>query len=190
MDTRVESLPCVGVVLAGGLSSRMGRDKAMLFWHGRPLIEHQLGVLRAAGAVETYVSGDRQAYHGIPDARADVGPLGGLDGIAQVITSDTPWLVVPVDMPLLTAALLQRLRSERPLARSLTFADHVLPMRLHLDAFARAELRRLLQLDDPRQRSLRALHKALHGETLALDADEATQLTDCNTPTQWSEVAG
>ncbi|MGO4700616.1 molybdenum cofactor guanylyltransferase [Dyella sp. 2RAB6] len=190
MVTRTEPCPCIGVVLAGGLSSRMGRDKALLPWRGRPLIEHQLEVLREAGVDEVRVSGLRPDYAGIVDAAPLAGPLGGLASIAQAQAGEADLLVIPIDMPLLQPALLQRLRSERPQARSVSFAAHVLPLRLRLDEHSRMALSELMSRDDPRQRSLRALQAAVGHEELAVAAAEAAQLADCNTQTQWNEVAG
>jgi molybdopterin-guanine dinucleotide biosynthesis protein A len=190
MDTITEILPCIGVVLAGGLSSRMGRDKALLPWQGRPLIERQLATLKQADVTETRVAGDRPDYGGIADAWPHAGPLGGLDGIARAIAGNIDLLVIPVDMPLLQPPLLRRLRCEHPGARSLSFVDHVLPLRLRLDNASRAMLQNLMQQDDPRQRSLRALQVALNHQALPLDASERAQLADCNTATQWNEVTG
>lgn len=190
MAIRTEPRRCLGVVLAGGLSSRMGRDKALLPWHGRPLLEHQLDVLREAGVDEVRVSGLRPDYQGIADATPQAGPLGGLDGIARAEPGEVDLLVIPVDMPLLQASLLRRLRSELPQARSVSFATHVLPLRLRLDERSRQALFELMSLDDPHRRSLRALQAAIGHEALALDAAEAAQLADCNTATQWNEVAG
>jgi len=190
MDTITEPRPCIGVVLAGGLSSRMGRDKALLPWRGRPLIEHQLDVLREAGVDEVRVSGHRPDYHGIVDAIPQLGPLGGLAGLAESLTGDVDLLVIPVDMPLLQANLLRRLRAERPQARSLRFVDHVLPLRLRLDGHARTALLALLRHDDPRQRSLRALQLAMGNEEIPLGNAESAQLADCNTEAIWNEVTG
>ena len=189
MDTATEPVRCVGVVLAGGLSSRMGRDKALLSWQGRPLIERQLDVLREAGVDDVCVSGDRAAYGGIVDALPVAGPLGGLAGVARAYADDVDLLVIPVDMPLLRAGLLQRLRTERPQARSLSCAGHVLPLRLRLDARSRAAIDELLRQDDPRRRSLRALQAAVGHHEMALAPAEASQLADCNTQAQWNEVA-
>ena len=190
MDTRTEPLPCIGVVLAGGLSSRMGSDKAMLSWRGRPLIERQLEVLREVGVDEVRVSGARPDYAGIADPVAQAGPLGGLAGVAQALADEVDLLVIPVDMPLLQAGLLRRLRDEQPRARSLSFVAHVLPLRLRLDERSRQALAELMSRDDPRQRSLRALQAAVGHQELALAATEAPQLADCNTATEWNEVAG
>lgn len=190
MGTTTERVRCVGVVLAGGLSSRMGRDKALLPWHGQPLIERQLAVLRDAGVDEVCVSGARAAYGGIPDAMPVAGPLGGLAGVARTLADGVDLLAIPVDMPLLRVDLLQRLRMERPHARSLACIGHVLPWRLRLDASSRAALDGLLRQDDPRQRSLRALQSAVGHEEIPLTPAEAAQLADCNTQAQWNEVAG
>ncbi|NKJ22397.1 molybdenum cofactor guanylyltransferase [Dyella sp. SG609] len=190
MGTPTEPPRCLGVVLAGGLSSRMGRDKALLSWRGRPLIEHQLEVLREAGVDEARVSGMRPDYQGVADATPQAGPLGGLAGIAQAVIGDADLLVIPVDMPLLQANLLQRLRSEQPQASSVSFAGHVLPLRLRLNTRSREALAELMSRGDPRRRSLRALQSALGHVELALGAGEAAQLADCNTETQWNEVAG
>jgi molybdenum cofactor guanylyltransferase len=184
----IERLPCIGVVLAGGQSTRMGRDKALLEWHGRPLLERQLEALRSSGVDELRVSGERPGYHGIVDTQPGLGPLGGLAGIADVLSEDADLLVIPVDMPLLGAALLRRLRLEHPLARCVRCIDHVLPMRLRLDAQSRALLATLLGEPESRQRSLRALQQALGCDEIALDADETAQLADCNTEASWNEV--
>ncbi len=189
MATVTEQRPCIGVLLAGGQSSRMGRDKALLDWHGRPLIEHQLDTLRAAGVDELRVSGPRPDYHGVADLTPQLGPVSGLASVAAGVAGEAELLVIPVDMPRLSGALLRRLCEESPEARSLCFAGHVLPWRLRLDAASRASLQALAQAAEPRARSLRALQAALDGEELALSHEEAAQLVDCNTPERWNEVA-
>lgn len=176
----------IGIVLAGGRSTRMGRgrDKALLPWQGRPLIERQIAVLRAAGADPVHVSGNRPAYDGIPDAIPGAGPLSGLASVAA-ICPDAELLVIPVDMPRLSAALLRRLRGDARRAGCLRFAEHVLPMRLRWDGRCRAILDALMQPADPRLRSLRALQQRIGVDELELSADDAMELIDCNTEDVW-----
>jgi len=188
MPTGTDAPPCIGVVLAGGRSRRMGRDKALLDWRGRPLIEHQLATLTAAGVDRTCVSGRRPTFRGVADAREQAGPVAGIAGVAGITDGEADLLIIPVDMPLLGPALLARLRTQRPQARCLRFVDHVVPMRLRLDRACRATLARLMATGDPRRRSLRALQHAVGIEHIALGADETTQLTDCNTPTEWNKA--
>jgi molybdopterin-guanine dinucleotide biosynthesis protein A len=190
MATVTEIRPCLGVLLAGGRSSRMGRDKALLDWHGQPLIERQLAALRASGVDEVRVSGARPAHGGIADIQPQLGPLGGLASVAATLEGAPELLVIPVDMPRLSGGLLRRLRRERPSARSLRLAGHVLPWRVRLDVACRATLATLLASDTPRRRSLHALQDALATDELPLTLDEAAQLVDCNTPERWREVAG
>lgn len=178
----------IGVVLAGGQSRRMGRDKALMDWQGRPLIERQIAALRDAGMDEVKVSGTRPDYHAVADPRAGLGPLGGLAGIADAITGDAELVIIPVDMPRLGADLLRTLATRQPEARCLRFAGHILPMRLRLDAASRALLGELLENPEPRQRSLHALQAAMPATEIPLPAGGEAQLTDCNTPERFHEA--
>jgi molybdopterin-guanine dinucleotide biosynthesis protein A len=176
-----------GILLAGGRSSRMGRDKAQLDWHGRPLIEHMIGLLRAAGIGQIHISGDRPEYAGIPDQRPDGGPVLGLLSVADTLADGTV-LVLPVDMPGLDAALLQRL-IDAPEAACVRFAERALPMRLRLDRATRQALRDTAARDG-RERSLRALQDRIELHSLPVGADDAPRLGNLNTPGDWQEARG
>lgn len=132
-----------GLVLAGGRSSRMGRDKALLPWRGRPLLAHMQALLHSAGAQEVLVSGDRPGHPGIVDTQPDLGPLGGLASVIAQLSDATTLVVVPVDMPLLSMPLLERLLAAAP-QRCVTFDAQMLPMRLCIDAGVRESLAALM----------------------------------------------
>jgi molybdopterin-guanine dinucleotide biosynthesis protein A len=101
-----------GWVLAGGQSSRMGSDKALLNLDGTPLI------LRAAAAAaevcgSVWLVGDPVKYGslGFPvvaDRFIGMGPLAGIEAALASSTSD--WnLILACDMPCLNAAILESL---------------------------------------------------------------------------------
>jgi molybdenum cofactor guanylyltransferase len=101
-----------GFVLAGGRSSRMGRDKALLPYGGRTLVEHIATVVReAAGSVTLIGPPPRYEALGLPviaDMVHECGPLGGI--LTALTVSTAPWnLVVACDMPSLTAESLRTL---------------------------------------------------------------------------------
>lgn len=183
--TGTEPRPWTGVVLAGGRSSRMGRDKAQLDWRGQTLLAHARATLEAAGAAAVVVSGRYPGFDGIPDATPGLGPLGGVASVVAAVP-DGVLLLVPVDMPLLTPALLRELAAHDA-AACVTYRDHILPMRLSVETRSRVEIARLLS-DPTAGRSLRALHAALDGRTIELGAGGAAELFNCNTPEQWQAV--
>ena len=112
-----------GFVLAGGRSSRMGRDKALVELQGCPLLEIALATLWAAG-LPARITGRRAPFAGIdpaipdpisnqlpesiPDLIPESGPLGGIH--AALSASTARWnLFLPVDMPLMPPSLLRYL---------------------------------------------------------------------------------
>jgi len=114
-------------ILAGGASSRMGRDKAQLGLGGVPLL------LRTARLVESVagapaIIGNPAAYRAfglraIADDWPGAGPLGGI--ATALRAAGTPWsLIVATDLPYLTREWLEYLTA-RGLASS---ADAVVAM--------------------------------------------------------------
>jgi molybdopterin-guanine dinucleotide biosynthesis protein A len=100
----------IGVILAGGLSSRMGQDKAMLPFNGMNLLDHMLDLLEPLDCSEVYVSGNIEGYQCIKDSKNQLGPIGGLSAVLSRIPNDEEVLFIPVDMPCLTAGFLQKFK--------------------------------------------------------------------------------
>jgi len=111
-------MPITAVILAGGKSSRMGRDKAFLPFRGQPLIEHALQVVREAGAAEVLISGRPEqdfSHYDCPvllDLESDCGPLGGIErGLA--VAAHPLVLILAVDLPHMTPACVEWLCRRR-----------------------------------------------------------------------------
>jgi molybdenum cofactor guanylyltransferase len=97
----------VGFVLAGGRSSRMGADKALVRLAGQPLVAHSLRILREA-ALTVSIAGGKPglaAYAPLVEDRQH--GLGPLSGICNALASTTAhWAVfTSVDLPLLPGSL-------------------------------------------------------------------------------------
>lgn len=94
-----------GLVLAGGRSSRMGRDKAGLrLPDGRMLLQRQIDLLRAAGIGPINVSAPAGKYppiEGVGCVSDEVNEAGPLAGIAAGLRAAPAGLVLvlAVDMP-------------------------------------------------------------------------------------------
>jgi molybdopterin-guanine dinucleotide biosynthesis protein A len=101
------------VILAGGKSSRMGRDKAWLEIEGRSLLARQIQLVREAGAAEVFISGRANSDYSNFDCRVlhdrivDAGPLGGIES-ALAASSSSLLLALAVDMPKMQVQLLSR----------------------------------------------------------------------------------
>ena len=95
-----------GYVLAGGYSSRMGTDKALLQLAGKPLIQHAVTKLRrTCSAVHILSSNPALAPYAplVPDIHPNCGPVGGME--AALLHSPYDWnLFLAVDMPFLPTA--------------------------------------------------------------------------------------
>src|ERR1700756_2015558 len=96
-------------VLAGGRSRRMGTDKAFVLLDGRPLLARTLGLALSLTS-DVCIVGDPAKFASFAPVVEDMfpgcGPLAGIH--AALRSSQTELnLILAVDMPFLTPALLQ-----------------------------------------------------------------------------------
>lgn len=95
-----------GIVLAGGKSRRMGRDKSALQFCGAALPAWQADKLRRLGVEDVLVSGRGPGM--IADDIPDCGPLGGLYSCLRR-AGGIRCLVLPLDVPLVPESCLRML---------------------------------------------------------------------------------
>lgn len=160
LPSMFDRLPIVGLILAGGLSSRMGQDKAELIYCDQTLLNHTYSILKSLPLVDCLVSRDKkvadlndtpqiipnQKYIG--DVVKHKGPLGGVYSAVDYLLNQQALtasylLIVPVDMPLLNKPLLECLinaANEYKDAESLYFEQQRLPLLLKANQKTRSIL--------------------------------------------------
>lgn len=110
------SVSVAGVILCGGGSSRMGRDKALLPWRGRTLIAHMVACLRDLSEEVVVVSRHGLELPALParvvvDREPDLGPLAGIREGLHAISADFA-LITAVDCPFVDASFVRALCAE------------------------------------------------------------------------------
>lgn len=179
-----------GVILVGGQSSRMGRNKALLPWRGRRLVDGIAEALDAAGIADIYVSGVMDGFNSIPDLTPHQGPVGGIcASVAHLVPFYARLLFVPVDMPLLSANCIHALLDDDGTSDAQYFQGHPLPCLLALSK------RTLFHTRDVQQGmaygeaySAKRYLKGLKTRALPIPVALSRDLTNTNTPEEWREA--
>jgi molybdopterin-guanine dinucleotide biosynthesis protein A len=103
------------VLLTGGESRRMGRDKATIDFQGEPLWRRQLDLLRPIAPVEILISARSDPWWRpadttfVSDKPPSRGPVSGLSAAMEVMRG-THLLVFAIDMPLIPPSVLDSMR--------------------------------------------------------------------------------
>ena len=183
-------------VLAGGKSSRMGQDKALLQWQGRSLLQHALTLLQATGADPLMVSGRPGHASGVPDLLPHCGPPGAVLSLLHWLQDHgqldgAPLLLIPVDMPLLTLPTLQQLLRQVVPGRGARFRNQIFPCILPATESLYLHLQQLFK--DERhlggQRSLRALLEFTQALAVDDSAIQTREFRNFNTPPEWASLS-
>lgn len=171
-----ESVPCEICILAGGMSRRMGRDKARLRWGRRTMLGHIRAMAARTGFPVRIIRRDL-----VPRC----GPVGGVYTALSTTEADAV-LFLACDMPLIRADLiLFLLKKLRPRASALfvcTPDGPGFPFLLRRKALS-AVARRL----KAGKFSLHALANALKATLVRPSPEFDSQLTNINTPRDWKK---
>lgn len=98
----MNDLKLSGIVLSGGKSSRMGKDKGLMLYNNKPLIYHSIYLLKKF-TDNIYISTSdpeykQFSYPVINDLIPGIGPIGGIYSVVKQIQSEMH-LIVACDMP-------------------------------------------------------------------------------------------
>lgn len=206
------------LLLAGGQSSRMGTDKALLArqQHAQPQhikqqpqqcqtqLSYMLELLSKLGLKEVLLSRnphqqDEQWHNSalprISDNFSNCGPLAGIEAAVRYSLQQSDpgkaLLIVPIDLPLLTERTLRYLLSQGQVGnRACYFRNHFLPLFLPLNpSHHQLMLERLQQAHNSgKPRGLSIKALCQQINADALIAPHSQSLTNANTPQQWQQA--
>ncbi|MEZ5174878.1 MAG: molybdenum cofactor guanylyltransferase [Acidimicrobiia bacterium] len=178
----------VGAVLAGGSGSRMGSPKTELEYLGVPFVDHVIATLSLVLDEVVLCGGtDRGSIRSLKDPIADGGPLAGILA-ALHHAAGRPVTVVPVDMPLITVDLIERLADpeiEPDAARVASDGTTVQPLCATYGGGLAAMIEHRLAAG---RRSVLGFVDEI-GPVEYIIADRHT-LTNVNTPQEYAELTG
>ncbi len=187
-----------GIVLAGGRSRRMGRDKSAL-----TLPDTQQTLLTAAQQLLSPICNERvfisggQHQNAIADTIDNGGPLAGLYAVITHLQANhlqvTELLVIPVDMPSLKAIDLKHLVfCGQTQQQACYFSQCFLPCYLPLTTKLTEYLITLFkQNNKPAQHTNLSVKRLLqHLQAQSVAKLDQTRLNNINTPQEWLNHTG
>jgi molybdopterin-guanine dinucleotide biosynthesis protein A len=186
--------PVHGLVLAGGASSRMHRDKAALLYQGQSQLDRAFDLLsrhvdRVFVSVRLDQVGEPTRAHRplIVDSVEGGGPIAGIRS-ALADHPDTAWLVLACDLPFLSDATLERLLAARDtgaLATAYSSAHDGLPEPLCAiwEPSAAAALAHYQERGGRCPRQFLRTHRVL-----LLEPQDARALDNINTPEEYRQA--
>jgi len=121
-------------IMAGGKSSRIGTDKALLLYKNKTLLQHVIDKVSNIFENSILISNNRNIcdYYHIPvfsDILKGIGPLGGLHAALTYASSDEV-CIVPCDMPLIEDKMLRYLFENKKEYRNIIYCEYGKPQPL------------------------------------------------------------
>lgn len=174
---------CLGIVLAGGLSSRMGSDKSQLMRQQQKMLDFSAQRLKDAGVDEVIISSDK---YGVVDIYKNMGPMSGVHSVLQQSTCSSA-IVLPVDLPLITIDAIKQLRDIGQLTDKACFYEgHSIPLYLPVNSYTELFFSNAFSDVSGKGPSVKSLLKQIPHQSIPLT--DKRILMNTNTPQEWQQA--
>ena len=171
----------IGVILAGGKSVRMGKDKALLNIEDQSMLARTYQTLSKTSVSKTVISRNDGLKGHFADIIGSKGPLSGIHSIAMRFPFSN-LLIVPVDLPLMHVDALQALIDKGQDTRNnVRYGKHSLPLFLHNTKTLKQTLDYTLRCTN----SYSVDGFCSHFPLVELHANKQSSLFNANTPDKW-----
>lgn len=179
----MESKTTFGLILASGGSRRMGRDKATLMYKDVSFLDLAKAQLDAAGCDGIYINN----ADNLADLIADLGPLGGIYTALTTHPDATYWLIIPIDMPLLTPEILNLLQAGLQDADMARFDNEIFPLLLKSSSSMRDHIT-ALATDKTRTYSMRQFMKPFNINISLKPKTSEAAFVNINSPEDYDKL--
>lgn len=174
---------CLGIVLAGGLSSRMGSDKSQLMRQQQKMLDFSTQRLKDAGVDEVIISSDK---YGVVDIYKNMGPMSGVHSVLQQSNCSSA-IVLPVDLPLITIDAIKQLRHIGQLTDKACFYEgHSIPLYLPVNSYTELFFSNAFSDVSGKGPSVKSLLKQIPHQSIPLT--DKRILMNTNTPQEWQQA--
>ncbi len=173
-----------GIILAGGKSSRMGSDKGLLMLEHKPFVQHIIDALKPITKEIILVSSNTDydvfEVNRVQDIIPDSGPISGIHaGLTHSKTKNN--LVLSCDAPLITTALLKKLRQyEKENHDIIQFEAEGKTIPL-IALYKKQCISKCFELLSNNEKRLRKLVVELNTKTIPVSENEHTLVKNINT---------
>lgn len=183
------------ILLAGGLSSRMGEDKAYLEFSGQSLLQAAINLLNEIDSELILLSGKEGYPESVPDILEQCGPPGGLYSCLEYLSKigkldGSPLLIIPVDMPKLNPEILRALLMNITDQEGCHFEGEIFPCVLRASEKLRDFLKHLFQESHNLggKRSMHAVLDFCGSKQVSKESFKQDFFRNINTPEDYESV--
>ena len=180
-----------GIILAGGKSSRMGQDKALMEFDRIPIIQHIATLLKDFTS-EIIVASNNEDHHsyanfGVTDTYKNSGPMAGIEAGLNA-ASNKSCLVLSCDSPFITKSILVELTSEKDNEAIIATCNG----RIHplIGIYRKSSIQTIQSHLDQKQFKMRRLLEDLNTKYMRFPSSVESAFHNINTQEEWHQAIG